>query len=1071
MNLKYPLLLALLVAPFAQAELFISEYIEGSSFNKAIEIYNGTGAPVDLEAGVYVLELYSNGSATPSQSVSLKGSIASGDVFILANNSASAEIKAQADLISSAVINFNGDDGLVLRKNGIVVDSFGQIGVDPGSQWIGGGQNDTLRRKEFICAGDTNPDVLFDAAVEWDLFSVDIFDDLGSHTSDCGGGDPAVVIINEVDADTLGTDTAEFVELYDGGVGNSPLDGLVVVFYNGSNDRSYASYDLDGFSTNANGYFHLGNAGVSPTPDIIFSSNGLQNGADAVALYADDATNFPSGTLVTTNNISDAIVYDTNDGDDAGLLVLLNADQPQINEDGAGDKDNHSNQRCPNGSGGPLNTSAYAQFAPTPGAANTCVAPVIQVFIHEVQGAGAESPLIGQTVAIEGIVVGDFQDGVSGTNGDLNGFHVQEEDSDADADPLTSEGVFVFNGNSPSVDVKIGDLVRVEGLVSEFRGLTEITSFTEITVISSGHILPTVSVLSLPVSSADDFEAYEGMRVTFPQALVISEYFNFDRFNEIVLTSKRRLTPTAEFAPGPDAIEAAADFLLDKITLDDGRSSQNSDPAIHPNGYDFDLTNRFRGGDTVANITGVLDYSFGVYRIQPTQGADYVAMNLRTAEPELSGGNFRVASFNVLNYFNGDGLGGGFPTPRGADNLDEFKRQRDKIIAALVAIDADVVGVMEIENDGYDSTSAIQDLVNGINEATSPDTYAFVDPEVATIGTDAIAVGFIYNKTRVALQGSSAILDASIDPRFIDTSNRPALAQTFVDSSTGGVLTVVVNHLKSKGSSCKSISDPDTGDGAGNCNLTRTSAAAALVDWLASDPTASNDLDRIIIGDLNSYDKEDPIYVLTEGGYTDLAASFNGEAAYSYVFNGQIGYLDYALASPGLFAQVADVTEWHINADEPDLIDYDTSFKQPAQDDIYAADAYRSSDHDPIIVGLDLLNYGFTGFLKPINNMPEANRAKAGSSIPVKFRLNSEYGLDIFAEGYPRSQEIDCDSGLLQGESEETDTAGRSSLSYSSDSGQYHYVWKTSKVWKNSCRQLNVQLIDGSSHNASFQFK
>ncbi|MFV2073009.1 MAG: lamin tail domain-containing protein, partial [Thermoanaerobaculales bacterium] len=184
------------------------------------------------------------------------------------------------------------------------------------------------------------------------------------------------LLINETDADTPGTDTLEFVELYDGGVGSSLLDGFVVVFYNGSDDASYNSaFDLDGYTTDASGYFVLGNAGVSPTPDIIFPSNGLQNGADAVAVYQGDAADFPNDTPVTTSGLIDAIVYDTNDGDDAGLLVLLNAGQPQVNEDGAGDKDNHSNQRCPNGEGGVRNTAGYIQNTPTPAADNQCDVP------------------------------------------------------------------------------------------------------------------------------------------------------------------------------------------------------------------------------------------------------------------------------------------------------------------------------------------------------------------------------------------------------------------------------------------------------------------------------------------------------------------------------------------------------------------------------------------------------------------------------------------------------------------------------------------------------------------------
>jgi len=784
---------------------------------------------------------------------------------------------------------------------------------------------------------------------------------------DGGGGPSTNIIINEVDSDTPGTDAAEFVELYDGGASNTALDGLVVVFYNGSSDTSYASYDLDGFSTDANGYFLLGNAGVTPTPGITFAGNFLQNGADAVALFADDAANFPNGTAVTTSNLRDAIVYDTSDADDAGLLVLLNAGQPQVDENGGGDGAGQSNQRCPNGSGGALNTDTYAQFAPTPGTLNTCTAPVTVVKIHDVQGNGSASPLVGQTVAIEGIVVGDFQDGASGTNGDLNGFFVQEEDADADADALTSEGVFVFNGSSPAVNVQVGDLVHVEGAVSEFNGLTEISSFTGVTVISNGNALPTATELSLPVTNVDDFEAYEGMYVTFPQPLVISEYFNYDRFGEIVLTSQRHLTPTAEFEPGPDSIQAAADFLLDKITLDDGRSAQNPDPAIHPNGGVFDLTNLFRGGDTVANVTGVMDYEFSLYRIQPTQGADYTNVNQRTAGPEDVGGSLKVVSMNTLNFFSTIDQGTSFwicgPAQnqecRGADTPEEFTRQRDKLIAAITTMDADVIGLLEIENNINDE--AVQNLVDGLNDVLGAGTYDYI--YTGTIGGDAIKVALIYKPASVSTIGNYAILDSSVDARFIDTKNRPALAQSFMDSSTGGIFTVAVNHLKSKGSACDDVSDPDLGNGAGNCNLTRKAAAEALVGWLATDPTGSGDGDFLIIGDLNSYDKEDPINTIKAGpddvlgtadDYTDLVYQYQGENAYSYVFDGQIGYLDYGLANASLASQISGVADWHVNADEPDLIDYDMTFKLPAQDALYAPDPYRYSDHDPVIIGLNV---------------------------------------------------------------------------------------------------------------------
>ncbi len=290
---------------------------------------------------------------------------------------------------------------------------------------------------------------------------------------------------------------------------------------------------------------------------------------------------------------------------------------------------------------------------------------------------------------------------------------------------------------------------------------------------------------------------------------------------------------------------------------------------------------------------------------------------------------------------------------------NEFTRQRDKIIAALTAIDADVVGLIEIENHPGDVPTA--DLVSGLNEATDAGTYDYV--ATGAIGSDAIRVAFIYKPASVSPVGDYAVLDTSVDPRFLDDFNRPVLAQTFQDNNTGGIFTAAVNHLKSKGSDCNDIGDPDTGDGAGNCNLTRKAAAEALVDWLAGDPTASGDSDFLIIGDLNSYDKEDPIDVILQGSddtlgtgddYTDLLFDRIGEDAYSYVFDGQIGYLDHGLANANLVDEVSGVTVWHINADEADLIDYDTSFKGPNQDAIYAPDAYRSSDHDPVIVGLDV---------------------------------------------------------------------------------------------------------------------
>lgn len=578
--------------------------------------------------------------------------------------------------------------------------------------------------------------------------------------------------------------------------------------------------------------------------------------------------------------------------------------------------------------------------------------------IYDIQGDGMSTPLAGQVVTTEGIVIGDFQEG------GRNGFFIQ--DPVGDDDPSTSDGIFIY---APfSMDVFLGDHVRVQGTASEYFGLTQIGFVSEVWLCDIGLPLPEPVEVTLPVTSVAYLERYEGMRVIFPQDLVISEYYNFDRFGEIMLTSERFTTPTALYAPGtPEVFAAMEAYTLSSITLDDGRTSQNPDPAIHPNGLEFTLYNLFRGGDYVTNLIGVMDYGFGLYRIQPTEGADYTVVNPRTERPDIIEGDIKIANFNVLNYFITFRNEGNICGPsgnmgcRGADNAEEFTRQRDKILSALMIIDADVVGLIEIENDrpDLDPDYAVANLVAGLNDLMGAGTYDYVP--TGAIGTDAIKVALIYKPANVTPTGDYAILDSSVDPRFLDDYNRPVLAQTFLDNMVGESVTVAVNHLKAKGSNCNAVGDPDLGDGAGNCNITRTTAAIAQVEWLATDPTGTGIDNILIMGDLNSYAKEDPIDAIkagpdgipgTDDDYVDIIYEILGEEAYSYVFDGRTGYLDYVMVNNNLEKYVTDVDIWLINADEPDLIDYDMSFKKPAQQAIYAPDAYRSSDHDPVIITL-----------------------------------------------------------------------------------------------------------------------
>jgi predicted extracellular nuclease len=593
--------------------------------------------------------------------------------------------------------------------------------------------------------------------------------------------------------------------------------------------------------------------------------------------------------------------------------------------------------------------------------------------ISEVQGPGATSPQVNQVVTVQAVV--------TAVRPGLTGFFIQEEAGDQVGSASTSEGVFVRTATPPA-GLAAGDVVQVTGGVREFTGSGggQTSSQTQIsdrvTVLLCGTAgQPPAGVLELPVTAFTDFEHFEGMRVTMPQALVISEYFNYGRFNETVVgippNGRTRFdSPTAVQEPNTAATAALlADYAKRRLTLDDGRSVQNPSPPYFPGMVDtpFTLANAFRGGDTVKDVTGVMEHTFGLYRIHPTSDATYTSVNPRPAAPPVVGGDTRIAAANVLNYFltpdaiqddppatnnPADDVCGGNANLecRGADGNqpDELQRQRTKIIKSISTINPDVVGLMEMENTPGVVPAA--DLAAGLNDATAPGTYSYINTGV--IGTDAIRLGLIYKPAKMTPVGAFKVLDSSVDPRFIDTRNRPALAQTFERVGSGERITVAVNHLKSKGSACSG--DPDTGDGAGNCNITRREAAKALRDWLATDPTNSGDPDRLIIGDLNSYDHEDPIDELVAGGYTDLIKKYGGEYAYSYVFDGQVGYLDHALGSSSLLRQVTGAADWHINADEPTLVDYDTSFKNPTEDALYEPNQFRASDHDPVLIGMEL---------------------------------------------------------------------------------------------------------------------
>ncbi len=381
------------------------------------------------------------------------------------------------------------------------------------------------------------------------------------------------------------------------------------------------------------------------------------------------------------------------------------------------------------------------------------------------------------------------------------------------------------------------------------------------------------------------------------------------------------------------------------------------------------------------------------YRIRPINALggsiNFEPTNPRPSSVPDVGGTVRVVGMNMLNFFNTfsgctNGVGGAATDCRGANTQAEFDRQWPKTVAAIVAMNPDVVGFNEIENDGYGSTSAIQFLVDKLNAATAPGTYAFIDTDAATgqinaLGIDGIKVGMIYKPAIVTLVGQTAVLNSVAFVNGGDSAprNRPSLAQAFQVNATGGRFIANINHLKSKGSACDA---PDAFDGQGNCNTVRVNAATELMNWFATNPTGTGDPDILMLGDYNSYAMEDPITVIKNAGFTNLIETFVGSDAYSYVFDGQWGYLDHALGSASIVLQVSGVADYHIDSDEPSVLDYNTEFKSAGQlVSLYAADQFRISDHDPVVIGLTPKAPGSVS----INNIPGS--AIYGGSFTVTY--------------------------------------------------------------------------------------
>jgi 5'-nucleotidase len=572
--------------------------------------------------------------------------------------------------------------------------------------------------------------------------------------------------------------------------------------------------------------------------------------------------------------------------------------------------------------------------------------------IADVQGTGSATPIPGAVVTVEAVVTADYRN-ASGSG--FRGFFLQTAGSTgADFTPGASDGIFVFASNANPA-IAIGDQVKVTGTVSEFNGQTQITATTNAAyeLVTAAVGVPAPTTLSNSVVGADR-EAYEGMLVV-PESAYLSSTHQNASFGSLWLNVGGLAVKATETTDaGAPALAIAAANKANRLFVDDGYSIR-ADNAAHLNEPPYlSAGTVVRNGDQFMAPEGgmVLSWAFGDWQLEPqvplSSGSpaeyagyfpSFTTLNPRTDAPNDVGGDIQVGAFNVFNYFTT--FGG---DARGASDPEEFAVQQSKIVAAINALDADVIGLQEIENSvklGEPLDEALGNLVDALNAAAGSAKWAFV-PTPAALNdaaiTDFITSAIIYQSASVTPVGESFAL---VDETVWDIAREP-IAQTF--QAVGSTFTVVANHFKSKSPPTGNTA-PEPADLQGFFNAERVEQANSLMGFVSgiqADPAKGEDV--ILLGDFNSYHEEDPAQVITAAGFTDLAPT-TGE--YTYTFDGELGSLDHIFVSPSLVPEVTGVDVWTINSPEWSDRGY---FGAAAE----AGTPFRSSDHDPSLFGLNV---------------------------------------------------------------------------------------------------------------------
>ena len=619
------------------------------------------------------------------------------------------------------------------------------------------------------------------------------------------------------------------------------------------------------------------------------------------------------------------------------------------------------------------NAADFTVGAPTPKASGGSGTPdpdptPTAVTIAEIQGTGATSPLQGQNVSTKGVVTAVYP------TGGFNGFYLQTAGTGGatDATAGASDGVFVFG----STAAEVGQCLSVTATVTEFNGLTELTKPT-LSPASDCAPVTATPLATLPVTDAEK-EQYEGMLVQPQGTYTITNNYQLNQFGQLGLAvgDQPLYTATDVVLPGAAATAYEAENTKKYITLDDGSSwnyVNNKAAQSSPLPYLSQDEPMRTGSHLTFAKPVILDYRFQ-WNFQPTgqvvgptdSDDPVTSENDREATPPAVGGDIRLATFNVLNYFTdlgetedtykncpffadreGTPVTTNFCEVRGAWTPQAFSDQQTKITTAINGLAADVVSLEEIENSagisylpGQPRDKALATLVTALN--ADGGQWAYVQsPTVTPDNEDVIRTAFIYRKDRIQTLDSSQIL---LDPAFANA--RYPLAQKFKARNAGAPFVVVANHFKSKGSGV------DDGTGQGNSNPSRVEQAKAVTSWAN---TVFADEAVFLVGDFNAYAMEDPIRAIEAAGFTNLGKTFEPTSA-SYQFEGRLGSLDHGFANAKALRMVTGAGVWDINADESVAMQY--SRRNYNVTDFFAATPYSSSDHDPLVIGLAVKGRG-----------------------------------------------------------------------------------------------------------------